>query len=592
MAADPNGGYWTTTLSGAVAPHDGAPQLGSPAESGLHLSRFITGMAATPDGHGYWLVAADGGIFSYGDAVFYGSTGSLHLNQPIVGMAPTPDGHGYWLIAADGGIFSYGDAVFYGSTGSLHLNQPIVGMAATPDGGGYWLVATDGGVFSYGDAQYYGSTGSLKLNEPIQGMAPTPDGLGYWLVAADGGVFNFGDAPFDGSLGGTGAVALGLAVTPFDGYSIVTSAGNAYAFSNAAMQTSSLTTGPVQSHIVGGPSQDDCAPTTTPTATPDAALDNLFSSESGPGWIGGDAAYSTSLPSGEEAFDFSDTLVGTAQPSGAATIVGMPSNSELVGTLPNLFSVFGGTYGAPTPLIPDSAGKSWEVAATYMEDGYQLIYVNEFMGVEGSSFGDFTGRSGIATMTLSSGEPTFESLTLVPTDSTTQWGNAAMQAGGYDYIYGLDFDSATNVFIGMKMARVPLGESLDTPAWTYWNGAQWVSGESNAIAIATSTELTGVIALANDSGYMAVSMPFDLFNSMVDLTFSCSPTGPWSSPTPVYNIPQISEYHDEFAYIPTFHPELSGGGLIVSYNIDTTDGLSALANDVHAYQPQFLQLGG
>ena len=28
------------------------------------------------------------------------------LNRPVVGMAPTLDGHGYWLVAADGGIFS------------------------------------------------------------------------------------------------------------------------------------------------------------------------------------------------------------------------------------------------------------------------------------------------------------------------------------------------------------------------------------------------------------------------------------------------------------------------------------------------------
>ena len=39
-------------------------------------------MAATPSGGGYWLVAADGGIFSYGDAGFFGSAGSLHLNAP------------------------------------------------------------------------------------------------------------------------------------------------------------------------------------------------------------------------------------------------------------------------------------------------------------------------------------------------------------------------------------------------------------------------------------------------------------------------------------------------------------------------------
>ena len=67
-------------------------------------------------------------------------------------MAATPDGGGYWLVASDGGIFSYGDAAFFGSRGGQPLNKPIVGMAATPDGGGYWLVASDGGIFSYGDA--------------------------------------------------------------------------------------------------------------------------------------------------------------------------------------------------------------------------------------------------------------------------------------------------------------------------------------------------------------------------------------------------------------------------------------------------------
>ena len=128
-------------------------------------------MAATPDGGGYWLVASDGGIFSFGDATFYGSTGAIHLNQPIVGMAATPDGGGYWLVASDGGIFSFGDATFYGSTGASTSTSPIVGMAATPDGGGYWLVASDGGIFSFGDAEFYGSTGAIHLNQPVVGMA-------------------------------------------------------------------------------------------------------------------------------------------------------------------------------------------------------------------------------------------------------------------------------------------------------------------------------------------------------------------------------------------------------------------------------------
>ena len=189
-ATGDDGGYWLVASDGGIFNYGDAQFYGS--TGALHLNKPIVGMAATPDGggllarrlrrrhlllrrrpvlrldrrhppqqahrrhggharrEGYWLVASDGGIFSYGDAQFYGSTGALHLNKPIVGMAATPDGSGYWLVASDGGIFSYGDAQFYGSTGAIHLAQPIVAMAAMPDGGGYWFSAADGGLFNYG----------------------------------------------------------------------------------------------------------------------------------------------------------------------------------------------------------------------------------------------------------------------------------------------------------------------------------------------------------------------------------------------------------------------------------------------------------
>ena len=38
-------------------------------------------------------------------------------------MLPTPTGKGYWLYAGDGGIFTFGDAKFMGSTGSMRLNR-------------------------------------------------------------------------------------------------------------------------------------------------------------------------------------------------------------------------------------------------------------------------------------------------------------------------------------------------------------------------------------------------------------------------------------------------------------------------------------
>jgi hypothetical protein len=80
--------------------------------------------------------------------VCHGSLLGVPLNRSVVGIAATPDQGGYWLVASDGGVFSFGDAQFYGSTGNLILNKPIVGMVSTHDGKGYWLVASDGGIFS------------------------------------------------------------------------------------------------------------------------------------------------------------------------------------------------------------------------------------------------------------------------------------------------------------------------------------------------------------------------------------------------------------------------------------------------------------
>ena len=152
---------------------------------------------------GYWEVASDGGVFSFGSAQFDGSMGGSPLNAPIVGMVAAPQGNGYWEVASDGGVFSFGSAQFDGSMGGSPLEAPIVGMVAAPQGNGYWEVASDGGVFSFGSARFDGSMGGAALEAPIVGMVAAPQGNGYWEVASDGGVFSFGSA---GSTGRWGAL--------------------------------------------------------------------------------------------------------------------------------------------------------------------------------------------------------------------------------------------------------------------------------------------------------------------------------------------------------------------------------------------------
>lgn len=58
-------------------------------------------------------VASDGGVFAL-DAPYLGSMGGVHLNAPITGISATPTSLGYRLVAADGGVFDFGDAQFLG----------------------------------------------------------------------------------------------------------------------------------------------------------------------------------------------------------------------------------------------------------------------------------------------------------------------------------------------------------------------------------------------------------------------------------------------------------------------------------------------
>ncbi|HET9051953.1 MAG TPA: SBBP repeat-containing protein, partial [Candidatus Dormibacteraeota bacterium] len=176
----------TVTITGAGFTNGtAAVTFGGVPAAGMTVDSYTQITALSPPGSG----TVDVTVFTSG-----GSSTNTAADRFTYTSPPTPPGVGYWLVASDGGIFPFGDAGGFGSTGAIKLNKPIVGMAATPDGRGYWLVASDGGIFPFGDATGYGSTGAIKLNKPIVGMAATPDGGGYWLVASDGGIFPFGDA--------------------------------------------------------------------------------------------------------------------------------------------------------------------------------------------------------------------------------------------------------------------------------------------------------------------------------------------------------------------------------------------------------------
>jgi hypothetical protein len=124
--------------------------------------------------------------------------GGKPLNAPVVGIASTNDGGGYWLVASDGGIFTFGDAPFLGSLGSHPPYNSIRAIAARPNDTGYWMVDWGGQVYGFGQATL-GSLGGRVPAIPVTDIVSTPTGKGYWLLAPQDFAYSLGNSPITAS---------------------------------------------------------------------------------------------------------------------------------------------------------------------------------------------------------------------------------------------------------------------------------------------------------------------------------------------------------------------------------------------------------
>ena len=200
-------GYWLFTSKGRVVVYGAAEHHGE--RHGQPINGEIIDATVSPSGLGYWLLGDEGGVFAYGDARFHGSiqaivnnvvgAGTLAvdwLDSPIVAMAGTSTGNGYWLVGADGGIFTFGDAAFLGSIPGVlppgaSLDAPIIDIVSAA--AGHLLIGADGGTFSFGAVGFHGSVPAEGgTNGVVVAADLASDRSGYAVVEAGGVVHPFG----------------------------------------------------------------------------------------------------------------------------------------------------------------------------------------------------------------------------------------------------------------------------------------------------------------------------------------------------------------------------------------------------------------
>lgn len=157
----------------------------------------------TSSGKGYYVLAGNGRVYVYGDAVWHGDlpTSGVDVGTHICNdIAITADGGGYWLIQSTGQVYAFGNAPnlvgFVPPTGDAILIA-IEAKGST----GLWTLDTHGTVHVYGSAGNFGSyspatTGDPQLpHENCVSLRATSTGAGYWILTSEGRVQHFGDAP-------------------------------------------------------------------------------------------------------------------------------------------------------------------------------------------------------------------------------------------------------------------------------------------------------------------------------------------------------------------------------------------------------------
>ncbi len=83
---------------------------------GVTLASPITGIAATPDGRGYWMSSADGTVFAFGDASYFGSgkfegSHAVGISEgPGTGYAPHDSGYPEGAYGSDISNWQCGEA--------------------------------------------------------------------------------------------------------------------------------------------------------------------------------------------------------------------------------------------------------------------------------------------------------------------------------------------------------------------------------------------------------------------------------------------------------------------------------------------------
>lgn len=339
-------------------------------------------------------------------------------------------------------------------------------------------------------------------------------------------------------------------------------------------------------------------PVTVKSAIVAPDLDALF--ENTDGWIGGDGAYSVMLAPNKTVWLFSDTWVGKVR-DGRRTEATIVNNTVAVQEESHQHATFHierQSDEKPTALFVPTDGRGWFwLQAGAADRGRMFVFLNQVEKTDDKSvFGFRSIGLWLATVTNADAPPDswrIEQVKMPNTEFSNDrilvWGAAVQQVGDDLYVYGTD-ERRGKVFPHrhMVVARVPAEAVSDFTQWRYFCSGTWSEDFRNPThlidQIASEYSVT-----RQGNRYLAVYTENGL-SPRILCRSADNPWGPWSTPTVIFQCPEMEKDKNLFCYAAKAHSSLSTDDeLVVSYVVNSFD-FWQVARESQLYWPRFVRV--
>jgi hypothetical protein len=337
--------------------------------------------------------------------------------------------------------------------------------------------------------------------------------------------------------------------------------------------------------------------------TIDATFD-AYTTQNGPGWTGADGTYSLLLPDGTNLWMWSDSYIGTVNPTTrlrASSLFGAHNSLTVLNQATGSWTTIGYPPSTTSHFVPKNKNDWFWVGGGYVQALAGGTYQIKIMLLEWTGAFKLVGHS-VATLSW----PSLATVSIKPVtglDTSLEWGTKILEVGNIFYIYGLK-DPGTNTKTPYVARTSSINNLTNAATWQFWNATQkkWLAGESNATALSGVTAVTpeySVDAMSYNGGtfYLMAGMDplnpaYPLWNA-VTTWYSCTPQGPWTNKTTVYTAPEAGANGCKTGTLVTYnakaHTEFTDSdGILMSYNVNANTSSDLVCAD--DYKPRFVRV--